>query len=289
MHPILFKPFGFAIYSYSVALIASFLLATALAVYLARKRGPTDSDYLQELAVWGIVWGIIGSRLGYVIQHPEYYLHAPLSILNLREGGMTILGGIITPVFALWYSCYRRKIDVRNVLDTFSAPLLLGMAIGRIGCILHGCCYGDLCKASFPFAMTYPQSSFPPGIALGPRYPTQGIEALADLLLMGFVIWLLPRIKFAGQAFWVTLAGYGLIRFLNEFIRADGREISSGGVTIAQLTALAMTFVGLALAAGLLGKPAIDVRWQVGPDKTTAGPSPSEKTKAKARKGQLAK
>lgn len=265
MHPILFKPFGFAIYSYSLALILSFILATALAVYLCRRRGPTNADYVQELALWGIIWGIIGSRLGFVIQNPEFYMQSPLSIFNLREGGMTILGGIITPMLALWYTCHKRKIDVRNVLDSFAAPLLLGMAIGRIGCILHGCCYGDLCSSSFPLSITYPQGSFPAGVPLGPRYPAQALEATADLLLMGVVIWVLPRIRYAGQAFWLTLAGYGLIRFLNEFIRDDGRVISSSGITIAQITALLMMLVGIALITFNFGKPTINVSWQAGP------------------------
>lgn len=279
MHPVLIKPFGFAIYSYSFVLIVSFILSMMLCIYLGKKRGPVDPDYVQEMSMWAIVWGLIGSRLGWVLQHPEMYLPAPWQILNLREGGMTIMGGIIVPTIALFISCKRRGLEPRNVLDSFAAPLLLGMAIGRMGCVLHGCCYGDSCPADFPLAMNYPVG---PGLPVGPRYPAQFFEAGADLLLMGLVIWLLPRIRFAGQAFWVTLGGYGMIRFLNEFVRADGRELVTGGFTIAQLTALGMFLFGLFAALGGLGKPPVDPSWMAGPSSEAHDTATG---KAKKKKG----
>lgn len=280
MHPILFKPFGFAIYSYSIILILSFILSMSLALYLGRKRGPLDADYVQELAMWGIIWGLVGSRLGWVVQHPEMYLGNPLQILNLREGGMTIMGGIILPAVMLTMMCRSRGIDPRNVLDTFTPPLLLGMAIGRVGCILHGCCYGDVCPPGFPLAFTYPEA---PGMPLGPRYPAQMFEAFADLILMGAMIWLLPRARFAGQVLWGTFGGYGLIRFCNEFVRADGRELVSGGFTIAQLTALGLALVGLAGFLGAFGRPAVDVSWQTGPQAPEDSKGSSKKPKSKKR------
>lgn len=278
MHPVLIKPFGFAIYSYSFALIVSFLLSMWLAIYLGRKRGPVDADYVQEMSMWAIVWGLIGSRLGWVVQNPELYLSAPWKIFYLREGGMTIIGGIIVPTIVLYITCKRRGIDARNVLDSFSAPLLLGMAIGRIGCVLHGCCFGDACSPDFPLAMTYPPG---PGMPPGPRYPAQFFEATADLALMSLVIWFLPRIRFAGQAFWLTLGGYGMIRFLNEFVRADGRELVHGGFTIAQLTALGMFFFGLFGLLGGLGKPVVDPSWMAGPVKPDDGAGKDGKSKKK--------
>lgn len=267
MHPVLIKPFGFAIYSYSFVLILSFILSMMLALHLARKRGPVNAENIQEMAMWAIIWGLVGGRLGWVVQNPELYLPNPLAIFNLREGGMTILGGIILPSVVIFMTARRRGFDTRNVLDTFAAPLLLGMAIGRIGCVLHGCCYGDSCPADFPGALTYPEG---PGMPLGPRYPTQLFEAAADLLWMGVVIWYLPRIRFAGQAFWVMLTGYGMIRFLNEFVRADGRELVAGGMTIAQLTALGMALLGLVGWWGGLGKPPVDTSWMAGPDEAAS-------------------
>lgn len=278
MHPVLFEPFGFKIYSYSFILILSFVCSVGLALYLARRRGPTNSDYVQELAMWGIIWGLIGSRMGWVLQHPETYLPNPMSIFNLREGGMTILGGIIVPSLALVVTCLRRGVEPRNVLDTFAPPLLLGMAIGRVGCVLHGCCFGDACPADFPLGITFPAG---PGMPVGPRYPAQFFEAGADLLLMGFLVWFLPRARFAGQVFWMMAGGYGLIRFLNEFIRADGRELATGGFTIAQLVALGLFFAGMAASFGLAGKPPIDASWQTGRPDPAEAPATSPRKRKK--------
>jgi phosphatidylglycerol:prolipoprotein diacylglycerol transferase len=162
----------------------------------------------------------------------------------------------------LFYSCRRRGIDARNVLDAFAAPLLLGMAIGRIGCVLHGCCFGDACPADFPGALTYPPG---PGMPPGPRYPAQFFEAAADLIWMSVIVRYTPQVRFAGQAFWAAIGGYGIIRFLNEFVRADGRELVAGGMTIAQLVALGLAFFGLFAWLGGLGKPAADPSWMAGP------------------------
>lgn len=275
MHPVLIKPFGFAIYSYSFVLILSFILSMWLALYLGRKRTPSvNSEYVQEMAMWAIIWGLVGSRLGWVVQNPELYLQNPLAVFNLREGGMTILGGILLPSFVIYLTCRRRGIDPRNVLDSFAAPLLLGMALGRIGCVLHGCCYGDSCPADFPLAMTYPEG---PAMPVGPRYPAQLFEAVADFVWMGFIIWYTPRIRFAGQAFWAVLGGYGIIRFLNEFVRADGRELVAGGMTVAQLVALGMAFLGLFGWLGGFGKHPADPGWMAGPEAASQPSASSSK------------
>lgn len=261
MHQILFKPFGFAIYSYSAALLVAFILAIALAVKLAKKRGPTDPNFIQDMAMMGIIWGLIGGRIGWIFWEAEYYFSNPIQMLNLRAGGMTILGGIVVPIVALIVYFKRKGVEPRNVLDTFAAPLLLGMAIGRIGCVLHGCCFGNVCDHNFPLALTYPEGALPE-LPLGPRYPSQLFETGADLLLMALVIWFLPRIKFAGQGIFLMLSGYGVIRFLNELTRGDTKLI--GPITLAQWVALGMFIVGLLGLLGAFGKPGVDNSWQKG-------------------------
>jgi phosphatidylglycerol---prolipoprotein diacylglyceryl transferase len=262
MHPVLFKPLGFAIYSYSALLLLAFIISIGLAIWIARRRGPTDPDYIQEIAMLGIIWGLVGGRFGWVLWEFGYYSANPGQILNLRAGGMTILGGIVVPIIALFIGFRMKGIEARNVLDTFAAPLLLGMAIGRFGCILHGCCFGDVCDASFPLALTYPDGTFAPGLPNGPRYPSQLFETIADLFLMGIVIWALPRIKFAGQGIFLMLTGYGVIRFFNEMTRADIKYI--GPITLAQWVAVGMFTIGLLGLLGAFGKPEIDNSWQKG-------------------------
>lgn len=261
MHQVLFEPFGFAIYSYSAALLVAFILSIALAVKLAKQRGPTDPNFIQDMAMMGIIWGLIGGRVGWILWDAGYYFANPIQMFNLRAGGMTILGGIVLPIVALIVYFKRKGVEPRNVLDTFAAPLLLGMAVGRIGCVLHGCCFGNVCDPSFPLALTYPEGALQE-LPLGPRYPSQLFETVADLLLMGIVIWSLPRIKFAGQAIFMMLTGYGVIRFFNEMTRGDIKYI--GPITLAQWVALGMFAVGLLGLAGVFGKPPVDNSWQKG-------------------------
>lgn len=264
MHQILFKPFGFAIYSYSAALLIAFIASIALAVKLAKRRGPTNPDFIQDMALMGIVWGLVGGRVGWILWDWGYYSAHPREMLNLRAGGLTILGGIVLPIVALIVYFKRKGVEPRNVLDTFAAPLLLGMAIGRLGCVAHGCCYGNVCDPHFPLALTYPQGVIEAGLPAGPRYPSQLFETFSDLALMGIVIWMLPRIKFAGQAIFLMLTGYGVIRFFNEMTRGDIKYI--GPITIAQWVAVGMFVVGILGLLGVFGKPAVDSSWQKGFD-----------------------
>ena len=265
MHPVIFEPFGFAIHSYSVALLLAFILGIALAIWIAKRQGPTDPEFIQEIGMLGIIWGLIGGRLGWILWEFDYYSANPMQILNLRAGGMTILGGIVLPIVALYISFKLKGFKPLNLLDTFAAPLLLGMAIGRFGCILHGCCQGNLCDPGFPLALTYPEGTFGAGVPAGPRYPSQFFETVADLLLMGIIIWFMPRIKFAGQAIYLMLTGYGVIRFLNELTRGDIKYI--GPITIAQWVAVAMFVIGLLGFLGAFGKPPVDHTWQKGKPK----------------------
>lgn len=260
MHQILFKPFGFAIHSYSIALMSAFIIGIGLAVWIAKRRGPTSTEAVMDVGVLGVIWGLIGGRVGWILWDFDHYFSHPDQILNLRAGGMTILGGIAVPIIALIVVFKRRGHQPLDVLDTYAAPLLLGMAIGRLGCLLHGCCFGGLCEASFPMAITYPEGIVKAGA--GPRYPSQLFEAGADLVLMAFIIWFMPRIKFAGQAIYIMLSGYGVIRFLNEMTRGDIKYI--GPITLAQWVGLAMMTVGLLGLFGVFGRPEVNNSWQEG-------------------------
>lgn len=266
MHPILIKPFGFAIYTYSAVLLLAFILGTGLAIWIAKQRGPTDPEYIQEVTLYGILWGLLGGRLGWILWDIETYWADPAQVFNLRAGGLTILGGIVLPIVMLFVSFRRKGYEARSVLDIYAAPLLLGMAIGRIGCLLGGCCQGQVCSPDFPLGITYPAGTFG-SLPAGPRYPSPLFEAFADLLLMGVIIWFMPRIKFAGQAIYLMLTGYGVIRFLNELTRGDIKFI--GPITIAQWVAVGMFVFGLLGFLGFFGKPEPDYSWQKGPDKAT--------------------
>jgi phosphatidylglycerol:prolipoprotein diacylglycerol transferase len=102
-----------------------------------------------------------------------------------------------------------------------------------------------------PWGLVYPEVAH---LGFLPRHPVQLYELALDLALMTLVLFVFGRARFAGQAFWVTFGGYGVIRFVTEFFREGG---TAGPLTPAQLLSLGFLVVGLAGVAGRLGRPAL--------------------------------
>lgn len=252
MHQVLFEIGGFKIYSYGALLALSFYLANQFALYLARRFGYSQAK-VEETVLYSILIGVAGSRLGYVVQYPEYW-HHPLQVLNLRQGGLTVMGGVLLTIAVQWFWMRRRNVSVLNMYDFLAGPLLVGMAFGRLGCFVHGCCYGTTCDPGLPWAVTYPAGVTGP-LAV-PRHPTQLYEMSGDLLLLALITWQLPRLRFAGQNLYTFLAGYGLIRFGLEFLKEN--DVFLGPLSIYQWGCAAMAVVGLLGLAGLFGRPAVN-------------------------------
>lgn len=270
MHQVLFDIAGFKIYSYGALLALSFFLANQFALYLARRFGYSESA-VEETVMISILFGVAGSRLGFVIQYPMHYLQNPLQILNLREGGLTIVGGVLFTIGALWLRTRARKVSVLNLFDFLAGPLLVGMAFGRLGCFSHGCCFGAV--ADLPWSVTYPQGALPYGLPLGPRHPSQIYELLMDLALLAWITRQLPRLKFAGQNFYTFLLGYGVIRFLDEMTRHNEQFL--GPLTIYQWACIGMMLVGGLGLLGVFGKPPVnrDIFPARSEGKTSEGPA----------------
>lgn len=249
MHQVLFDIGGFKIYAYGALLALSFYLANQFALYLARRFGYSQNS-VEETVLYSILLGVAGSRMGYVIQYPGQYLSNPLQIFNLREGGLTVMGGVLFTIGVIWFRMARRKVSVMNMYDFLAGPLLVGMAFGRLGCFAHGCCHGKICDAALPWAVTFP------GSLGGPRHPSQLYEMGLDLLLLALITYQLPRLRFAGQNFFTFMLGYGVIRFLTEFSKEN--DIYMGGLSIYQWVCAGMILLGAVGFAGLFGKPPVD-------------------------------
>jgi phosphatidylglycerol:prolipoprotein diacylglycerol transferase len=249
MHPVLVTIGSFTLYSYGGALMLSFLAATCLAIWLGKKRG-YDNDSVIELMMGVILSGIVGCRLGFVIQNVPYYFYHPLQAINLREGGMTITGGIVFSVMWLLWSLRKLNISILNVYDFIAAPVILGMALGRIGCLLHGCCFGEMCD--LPWGITYPAGTLPHGMLPGPRHPSQIYELLMDLVLLAYLLKRFGKIRYAGELFFSFFFGYGIIRFLDEMTRFV--DTPMGIFNLYQWIALGFGTMGGLGLLGLFGK-----------------------------------
>lgn len=151
------------IYGYGLMLVVAFLACVQLAKFLAR-RSSIDPELFVNAALIALIAGVIGARASHVIENwPEYTNpHFTLAqnvanMLNIREGGLTFYGGFLlaTPcciAYAMW-----KKVPVLLGMDIVAPCLVLGLGIGRIGCFLNGCCYGEL--TSVPWAVQFPYAS----------------------------------------------------------------------------------------------------------------------------------
>lgn len=204
-----------------------------------RGRIPLSRDDIYDLLFYLILGVMVGGRLGYVLFYDlSGYLADPLSILAIWRGGMSFHGGLLGTLIAAIVVSKRRGWDFMMVADmvAMAAP---AMGLVRIGNFINGELFGR--ETSLPWAMV-----FPAGGPVG-RHPSQLYEAfLEGVVLFLFGQWLYNRQYRPGTTFWGMLMGYGLVRFLVEFVRAPDVQIGFdlGPFTRGQLLSFPMLIVG---------------------------------------------
>lgn len=155
MHPELFSlPFlNIAIPSYGAMLGLGFLTALWVARRRSRQAGE-NPDHITNFATVALVAGIIGARLMYVLHDWSYFLENPKEVFAVWSGGLEFLGGVIGALLVMILYWRAKKLNVLKFLDILAPALMLGLAFGRMGCFLNGCCFGGLCE--LPWAIRFP-------------------------------------------------------------------------------------------------------------------------------------
>lgn len=152
---------GLPIRGYGVMLLLALLASTSLAVWRGRRRG-IDPELIFSLAFWVFVPGIVGARLFYVIEYwPAFQrptLGATLAeIFKVTEGGLVVYGSLLGGFLGLVAFLRKYRLPMLATFDLLAPPVMLGLAIGRLGCMLNGCCYGGMCD--LPWAVQFPAGS----------------------------------------------------------------------------------------------------------------------------------
>ncbi len=155
MFPELFTiPFlNISIKSYGFMMVVGFILALWMARWRCRKLNE-NPDTIVNFAVWSLVLGVIGARLFHVVHYWELYKDDPKSIFAVWSGGLEFLGGFMFGIAGLVVYCKIKKVSVLKIADILAPSVMIGLALGRIGCLFNGCCYGDVCEK--PWAVTFP-------------------------------------------------------------------------------------------------------------------------------------
>lgn len=162
--PLVAKPEGLPIRGYGVLLLVATVAGLSLAFYRAKKVG-LSSEVISNLAFYMFVAGIAGARLFYIIQYwDNIYDSGSMvrtigNVLNFVEGGLVVYGSLIGALAAAIWFLRSQRLPLLPIADLIAPSLVLGLAIGRIGCLMNGCCYGGICDQ--PWALTFPVESPP--------------------------------------------------------------------------------------------------------------------------------
>lgn len=214
MHPLLFEIFGLKIYSYGVLVALAFVLGFTLILYRAKKAGDNPDTYL-EAAIWFIIAGIGGARIFYFIWFPQVFFEDPLGSLT-SQGGLVWYGGVIGVLVAGLIYARIKQIRFFHFADIVAPACALGLAIGRIGCLLAGCCYGAVCN--LPWAVHYPHSHETLGL---PVHPVPLYETFLMLCVTGILLKLDSNKPYIGYTIGWFFILASLVRFVLEYYRGD--------------------------------------------------------------------
>jgi phosphatidylglycerol:prolipoprotein diacylglycerol transferase len=233
--------------TYGLLLAISFLLALWLTAKLAAADGlPKNKVY--DLGLYILAASLVGSKLLMVVTEWDEFKGDWSKLLSfdfLRSGGV-FFGGFLAAVFASVLLMRRYKLPWRQTADAFAPGIAIGHAIGRLGCFSAGCCWGKP-TASW-IGVRFPEkASELTGVPFDtPLVPTQLIEAVANLLIFLFLLWLWKRRAFYGQIIYTYMMVYSVTRFIIEIWRDDPRGALLG-LSTSQLISVVLFFLSLAL------------------------------------------
>lgn len=231
-----------AIRWYGLMYLLGFVAAYFLIRHLSRRRNlGLSADGLSDLLFYCVLGVILGGRIGYTLFYNfSYYVHHPLEIFMVWEGGMSFHGGLLGVVVAAVLFCRRRHLPTLLTGDILVAAAPIGLGLGRIGNFINGELWGRV--SDVPWAMVFPNAG------PLPRHPSQLYEAILEGPVLFTVLWLLHRRKVsAGIPFFTFFLLYGCFRFTVEFFRQPDQQLGflSLGFTMGQWLSLPMILFGL--------------------------------------------
>lgn len=220
MHPILFKIGPVTVHTYGLLVAIGLLAGIWMATWQAKKRG-LEPELIMDLGFYAIIGGILGARLFFVILNIDFFLVHPLEIIKIWNGGLVFFGGFLCGLSTILFYIWKKKLPASDIGDIAAICLPLGHAIGRLGCLAAGCCYGKYCD--LPWAITFTNADTlarPIGISL---HPTQLYAAFGNAVIFVIMLNLGRREKLAGRLFPIYLILYGIMRSIVELFRGDPR------------------------------------------------------------------
>lgn len=241
--------FGIEIAYYGIIIGTAILLGFWIAAREEKRTGQNPENYL-DMGIIGVIAGIVGARLYYVIFSWDMYKDNLLDIFNLREGGLAIYGGVIAAVISVLVLAKVKHLSAPQIFDTIAMALLNGQMLGRWGNFFNREAFGGYTDSLF--AMRLPLDAVRSsdvteqmrrhieridGVSYIQVHPTFLYESLWCMVLLIILFAYRKHKKYEGELFLMYLFGYGLGRFWIEGLRTDQLLLPGVGIAVSQLLA----------------------------------------------------
>ena len=241
--------FGIEIAYYGIIIGTAILLGFWIAAREAKRTGQNPENYL-DMGIIGVIAGIVGARLYYVIFSWDMYKDNLLDIFNLREGGLASYGGVIAAVISVLVLAKVKHLSAPQIFDTIAMALLNGQMLGRWGNFFNREAFGGYTDSLF--AMRLPLDAVRSsdvteqmrrhieridGVSYIQVHPTFLYESLWCMVLLIILFAYRKHKKYEGELFLMYLFGYGLGRFWIEGLRTDQLLLPGVGIAVSQLLA----------------------------------------------------
>lgn len=236
-------------------------LAFGFGIWIAAKRAPgrgVPGQAIMDISVAALLFGLAGGRIAYVFTHwREFEGHWIDTISPIQSdgtigiAGLVLLGGVVLGFGGAYWMARRKGAQFLTVTDIMVPSLALGIAFGRIGCFLNGCCFGNECD--LPWGVVFPESSLAGSVYPHVHiHPTQLYESIAMVMLFLFLLWRDRTPLGKGVLTGTFLILYGIWRYYVEGLRwyEDGMifgHIGDHRITFSRIISAAMVVIGVYL------------------------------------------
>jgi len=251
--PVMISIGPLAIHWYGVAYVVGILfglwyakkLVAANAIW-GEKGSPMESQNIDDFLIWAVIGIIVGGRVGYILFYDfPTYIHAPLRIFEVWNGGMSFHGGLAGITIAMFMYARKQGFSPFSLFDVIAASCGIGLFLGRLSNFVNAELYGKV--TDVPWAVIFPGTD---GL---PRHPSQLYEGILEGLLLFVILWVLAwkigKLKYPGFIAGVFIIEYGISRILVEFVRVPdvqlGYFFGTEWITMGMLLSLPVIAIGL--------------------------------------------
>lgn len=213
--PVAFTIGAMSIRWYGIFVVLAILVIVLWVLWGVRRGAKLSYNTIFTAALVGIPTGIVFSRLLHVVDRWDYYSQHPGHIIGTE--GLSFYGAVLGAALSIWIYSKLGNFQFSYLADLVAPAILLGQAVGRVGCTINGCCYGIATSLPWGIVYNHPNTLGPLGIVI---HPTTVYEIIYNLIVFSVLLRLQGRFKPDGSLFLIYLSLYALWRLGGDFLRA---------------------------------------------------------------------